>query len=299
MSSIKDVIRRLTPNFLLDSFRKIKKKKRNRTLKYEEAAGGISEDDLIKNFKNLGIEEGDSVLVHSALSKVGFIAGGPITFIQALISCVGKEGNILMPTSPNDRLQLEYIQNLEVFDVRESKSNLGKITEVFRSLPETKRSLHPTEPVSVFGPNADWFTTSHHLSETPYGQNSPWFKLTEKKGKILYVGCTLSNAGTSLHCLEDAVADFKFPVYYQDKFKVSVRNYKSELITVETKVHNPEYSKKRKCDDLIPMFEREGVAKRVKVGDAESLLFDAKGMLDVMLERYKREGVTMYTPKGS
>ena len=204
-----------------------------------------------------------------------------------------------MPTSPNDRLQLDYIKSLDVFDVKNSSSNLGKITEVFRTFPGAKRSIHPTEPVSVLGSDASWFTASHHLSEKPYGEDSPWYKLTQKKGKILYVGCTLANAGTSLHCLEDAVDNFKFPVYYKEQFKVRVRNERGELLSITTKVHNPAYSKKRKCDALIPIFIQEGVASKVKIGQAETLLFDAEKMLAVMLKKYKDEGVTMYTPKGA
>jgi len=299
MSSFKDIIRALTPDYLLGLYRKSKKNNRNRTLQAQAEKGGWEKEDLIKDFQSIGIKKGDSVLVHSALSSVGFIQGGPITFINALQDCVGSEGNILMPTSPNDKLQLDYIQSLELFDVRASKSNLGKITEVFRTLPNTVRSLHPTEPVSVLGPDANWFTATHHHSETPYGKQSPWFKLIEKRGKILYVGCTLSNAGTSLHCLEDAMENFKFPVYYGEKFEVEVKNYDGEILSVQTKVHNPVYSKKRKCDELIPLFIEEQAAKKVNIGDAETLLFDAKKMFDVMLDKYRKEGVTMYTPKGS
>ncbi len=299
MSSFKDIIRALTPGYLLGLYRKSKKNNRNRKLQAQAEKGGWEKEDLIKDFQSIGIKKGDSVLVHSALSSVGFIHGGPITFINALQDCVGSEGNILMPTSPNDKLQLDYIQSLELFDVIASKSNLGKITEVFRTLPNTVRSLHPTEPVSVLGPDANWFTATHHHLETPYGKQSPWFKLIEKRGKILYVGCTLSNAGTSLHCLEDAIENFKFPIYYREKFEVKVKNYDGEILSVQTKVHNPVYSKKRKCDELIPLFIEEQAAKKVNIGDAEALLFDAKKMFEVMLDKYRKEGVTMYTPKGS
>ena len=51
-------------------------------------------------------------------------------------------------------------------------------------------------------------------------------------------------------------------------------------------------------NDLIPMFIDHGVCKKVKIGNAESYLFDAKKMLDLMLEKYKSEKITMYTPKG-
>ena len=68
---------------------------------------------------------------------------------------------------------------------------------------------------------------------------------------------------------------------------------------MKTKVHDPVWSKKRKCDGLIPLFEERNVLEFVKFGNASTLLLDARKMLDVMIEEYKEHGVTMYTPNGS
>jgi aminoglycoside 3-N-acetyltransferase len=68
---------------------------------------------------------------------------------------------------------------------------------------------------------------------------------------------------------------------------------------MQTKVHNPVQSKERRCDGLIPLFIEKEVMQRVRIGQAESLLVDAKGMLEVMLEAYNERGVTMYTPQGT
>jgi aminoglycoside 3-N-acetyltransferase len=68
---------------------------------------------------------------------------------------------------------------------------------------------------------------------------------------------------------------------------------------MKTKVHNPEQSKKRKCDGLIPLFEQKGILQKVQIGKAKALLVDAKGLLQVMIEEYNDRGVTMYTPNGS
>jgi aminoglycoside 3-N-acetyltransferase len=68
---------------------------------------------------------------------------------------------------------------------------------------------------------------------------------------------------------------------------------------MKTKVHHPEQSKTRRCDDLIPLFIEKGVMKKVKIGEANSLIVDAKGMYDVMINAYNENGITMYTPFGS
>lgn len=297
--SLKDVVRSMTPGFLLNWNRKRKKNSRNNELANKERTGkSISTADLVKNLKDIGIKAGDSVLVHSSLSRIGHLVDGPKTFVDALIEAVGVEGTVLMPTSPNNVFQLNYIRNTPFFDVLNSPSKTGAITEYFRKLPNAKRSLHPTEPVSAIGKLADYYTKDHFNQLTPYNKNSPFYRVSEQKGKILYVGVTLSMAGTNLHTLEDAV-DFKFPVYYKDAFEIEVIDEKGEKHTVKTKVHNPEYSKKRKCDDLIPMFKAKGALVKCTVGEAATLVVDAEKFLAAMIAEYAQNGVTMYTPKGS
>lgn len=297
--SVKDVIRNLTPDFLLNWNRKRKKANRNAELQKKQAQGkSFTQADMVAQLKALGIQSGDAVLVHSSLSRIGHLAEGPKTLVEALIEAVGEEGTVLMPTSPNNVYQLNYIRNTPFFDVKNSPSKTGAITEFFRTYPGTIRSLHPTEPVSAYGKNAEYFVKDHFNQITPYTDQSPFYRVSEQGGKILYVGVTLSMAGTNLHTLEDAV-DFKYPVYHDEVFDFDVIDYEGNRQKVKTKVHNPEYSKKRKCDDLIPLFEKEGALEQKMLGEANTLVVDAKRFLDVMVEQYEKHGVTMYTPKGS
>ncbi|EPM0468798.1 AAC(3) family N-acetyltransferase, partial [Klebsiella pneumoniae] len=38
-----------------------------------------------------GLTLGGTVLVHSSLSSLGWVAGGPVAVIQALLDCVGPQ----------------------------------------------------------------------------------------------------------------------------------------------------------------------------------------------------------------
>ena len=293
------MVRRLTPNFLLSLNRQRKKNKVNQSLSEQKSKGDvITESQLVADLKTIGIQKGDTLLVHSSLSKMGYLKDGPKTFVDALMTIVGETGNILMPTSPNAVFQLNYIQNTPSFDVLNSPSRLGAITEYFRKLPKSVRSLSPTEPVSAIGPLADYFTKDHFNQLTPYNEHSPFYKVGAKNGKILYIGVTLDNAGTSLHTLEDEITDFKYPVYYPHIFDFTIIDKEGQSHKVKTKVHNPEWSKKRKCDGLIPAFESANVLKKVKIGKADTLVVDANGFFKTMVNQYKNNGVTMYTPNG-
>ena len=297
---MRDFLRKITPQFLLTWYRKGKKNQQNKELQASKEKGDIlSVKDLVRDLQAIGIETGDTLLVHSSLSKIGYVEEGPKTVVDALLTVLGEKGNLLMPTSPNASMQLDYIKDLEVFDVENDKSKLGAISEYFRQLPDAFRSAHPTEPVSCVGPDTEFFTSEHFGCLTPYTSKSPFYRVSERKGKILYLGVTLDNAGTNLHTLEDAVENFKYPVYHSDIFEIEVKFRNGEIRKMKTKVHNPEQSVKRKCDGLIPLFVEKGVMKDVKVGKARALIVDAQKMLDCMLEEYEQRGVTMYTPNGA
>lgn len=298
--AFRDTLRSLTPAFLLKWYRGKKKEAVRAEIDEQRNRGeGWSTETLVKQLRDAGIKEGDTLLVHSSLSKMGYVNGGPQAVVDAFLKAVGAKGHVLMPNSPNAGYQLEYIRSLEVFDAAQSPSALGAITETFRKQPGAVRSISATEPVSCIGPDANWFTEGHFGKQTPYTSDSPFFRVAESGGKILYVGVTLANAGTSLHLLEDAVHDFPYPVYYPELFEIAVKLPDGTVQQVQTKVHNPEQSAKRRCDELIPLFEREGALRKITVGNAETLLLDARLMLEVMLEHYYEAGVTMYTPFGT
>lgn len=296
---MRDFLRYITPNFLLNSYRNSKKAKVRKAIAQQQKSGqSHTQESLVAQLKSSGLVSGDAVLVHASLSKIGHIKDGPITIINALKTVVGETGHILMPTSPNAGYQLDYIRSLNVFDVLESPSKLGAISEVFRKTPGVIRSENATEPVSCWGPNAAWFIEGHLHEITPYTDKSPFARLAAVGGKILYIGVTLANAGTSLHVLEDAIATFSETVYYPEIFHVTIRKSDGSEEQVATKVHDPAQSAKRRCDELLPLFKEKGVYHEVKIGQATTLVFDAQKMLEVMIAAYHENGVTMYAPSG-
>ena len=298
MKFFKKIFKYVLPSFVLEFYQSKSKERSRKNLQKQKLNGNIiGKKEIEKFLKNAGIQSGDTILVHSSLSKIGYVDGGANTIVQVLMDYIGENGNILMPSSPNPKLQLHFLRENSIIDLDTIPSAMGTITEIFRNTPNVKRSIHPTEPVCAWGKDASYFTQGHLNELTPYTQNSPFFRITEKKGKILYIGVSLDNAGTSLHLLEDAL-EFKFPIYHSEIFKVSLLSEGNQY-HVETKVHNPEYSKKRKCDELIPFFKENKVCEEFSLGKARCFVFDAKKMFDTMIAGYQNKGITMYTPKGS
>lgn len=298
-SRIKKIIRERLPDFVVAFGKKIKREQRKKKLNDKKNSNQIvTKQKLVDDFKSIGLREGDSLIVHSSLSKIGFVEGGAQTVIDALMEVVGNAGTLLFPSFPANTYNKEYLDTNPVFDIAKTPSRMGSITELFRNIPGVFRSFHPTDAVAAKGPLAEYFTKDHFGQLTPYNAQSPFYKLVEQNGKILMIGVTLETC-TNLHTLEDAVPDFKYPVYHSTVYTAKMLDAQGNEHTMQTKVHNPVYSKKRMCNELIPIFENEGVLMHGKIGEADTLILCAKTMHETMVKQYIENGVTMYTPYGS
>jgi aminoglycoside 3-N-acetyltransferase len=254
----------------------------------------VSEAQMRLILNENGIKTGDVVMVHSSLSAMGYVEGGAEAVINALLKSVEEEGTILMPSFPCVGYNYDYLKKDPLFDVLNTPSKMGIISETFRKLPGVKRSLHPTDPVCVLGNEADYFVKDHFAQLVPYNKKSPFYKLIERNGKILCIGTQLETV-TNFHTPEDAILEFKHPVYHPTIFTARLKDENGKFITMQTKVHNPEQSKLRKCNELEPAFLKHGIMTKFKIGKADCRLIDAKKMHEWLVEAYKR-GVSMYEP---
>lgn len=295
---MRTLLRKILPQVLIDFYKQGKKRAAAR--QREELAKNkqtVSEADSVMTLRQQGIQEGDVLMVHSSLRKIGLLEKGADTLIAALLKTLGKEGTLMMPSFPAIGFNYDYLKSKPVFDVRDTPSRMGVVTETFRKKSGVLRSLHPTDSVIAFGKEAEYLVKDHFGELTPYHKNSPFYKLCELKGKILMIGVGLESL-TNLHTSEDALPDFKYPVYHDTIFTAELIDAEGNKRTMPTKVHNPVYSKKRRCNDLAPHFEAAGFLKHFKLGLADCLLIDAYAMHAWMVENYKSRGITMYTPHG-
>ena len=63
-----------------------------------ESMKTIIKSDIVSALKSVGLQNGDSVMVHTSLGQIGYVCGGAQTIIEALIDVVGQNGTIMMPT---------------------------------------------------------------------------------------------------------------------------------------------------------------------------------------------------------
>ena len=58
----------------------------------------ITKEFLFHKFSQLGIKEGDTLLVHASLSSLGYVVGGAEALFLALRDVIGEQGTIVVPS---------------------------------------------------------------------------------------------------------------------------------------------------------------------------------------------------------
>lgn len=234
-----------------------------------------SKNNLIEHLKALGINKRGTLLVHSSFKSIGDVEGGPDTVLDALSEYM-KDGLLILPTHT-----WKYIdKDNPTFDVKNSPSNVGILTEKFRKREGVIRSEHPTHSVSALGNEADVVVKGEYKHDTPCARESVWGKIVDRNAQVLMIGVDLTRC-TFIHGIEEWVD-------IQGRMTSSHEKLYSILHTGE-KVEVPS---RRHCglswshhfwkvDDLLL---EEGAMTKGVFGDADSRIVDAEMTTELLTE---------------
>jgi len=251
-------------------------------------------EELLSRLRELGIDQGDTLLVHSSFNEFSGFSGSPGDAIDIFLKAVGASGNLLMVSLPYTSYTYEYLQTLKCFDVRKTPSRMGLISESFRRRPGVHRSLHPTHPVLAWGPKAEWIVAGHERALYPCGLATPFEKLALLEGKVLFFDASFFTF-TFFHYLEELVKDkLSFPLYFKDPQKVSVIDSDGRTSIVTTFVYCPEANLYRRPEILKAQLEKRGLIKRAKIGNSRLLLVETGQVLSCVREM-ANQGIYFYT----
>lgn len=143
--------------------------------------------------RQLGVRNGEVVVVHTSFRAVRPIEGGPLGLLDALRAAVGNEGTIVMPSWTGD--------DSEPFDPSRTpaSADLGVVADTFWRQPGVLRSDH-CFAFAAAGPQAarivgDPLPLPPHVPESPIG------RVHQLDGRVLLLGVD-HDANTTLHLAE-------------------------------------------------------------------------------------------------
>ncbi|HEY5561404.1 MAG TPA: AAC(3) family N-acetyltransferase [Clostridiaceae bacterium] len=255
----------------------------------EKAIDAVKEMNTItsvyKGLQELGVKNGDTLLVHSSLSSLGWVCGGAQGVVMALLKAVGEKGTLVMPTHSGDisdpsewrypPVPKEWVDEIyemmPAFDINLSPSRgMGKSAELFRNLPKTIRSNHPQVSFCASGNVAEEITREHELTPS-FGMNTPIGRMYELGGKVLLLGVGYDSC-SSFHLSE--VLSENMPSKRMGA--AIIENKKRTWKWFEDYA----YDSDKDFEELGMAFEDTGMVRTGYIGNASCKIFSLKEGVD-------------------
>ena len=128
----------------------------------------VTGERLVRGLRELGVELGETLLVHASLRSIGWLAGGASTVVAALREVVGAAGTLVVATGTEEnsltsrahRARIAGMTPDEVrayrlgmpgFDKDATPSGMGAIAEALRTTDGAVRSAHPQSSFAAIG----------------------------------------------------------------------------------------------------------------------------------------------------
>ncbi|MEU3335854.1 AAC(3) family N-acetyltransferase [Streptomyces sp. NPDC006668] len=232
----------------------------------------VTRDTVTAELRALGVEPGEILLVHSSLSSLGWVCGGAVAVVQALLDAVGPDGTIVVPTQTGDLSDPALWERppvpeewwdriratMPAYDPRLTPSRgVGVIPETLRTWPGALRSAHPQTSFAALGPRAAEILDSH-APDCRLGERSPLARLERLHARVLLLGAGYDTC-TCFH-----LAEYRIPSPLVRVGRPGADGW--ETVT-EVSITSDRF------DELGYDFERDRPVVRGTVGAADVRLF--------------------------
>ncbi|HEV2781879.1 MAG TPA: AAC(3) family N-acetyltransferase [Actinophytocola sp.] len=235
---------------------------------------------LAGDLTRLGLRPGDIVLAHSSLRSLGWVCGGALAVVQALLDALGPDGTLVVPTQTtgnSDPMHWRHPpvpeswwpvirEHMPAFDPAVTPSiGLGVLPELVRTWPGAVRSNHPHTSFAAVGPAAAELMAEHPL-DCQLGERSPLAALERAGARVLLLGVGFDTC-TAFHLAEYRIPDPPLFEYGTAVLTPSGRRW----VTYTDVVTNSD-----DFDHLGAAFEQTRPVRHGKVGEASCRLFDVR-----------------------
>lgn len=258
-----------------------------------------NKQQLKDQLESMGLKGDETILIHSSMKAIGAVDGGADTVLDAWMEYF-KNGLLLLPTHTWKTVNADN----PVYNPYTTPSCVGLLTNMFMKRDGVIRSLHPTHSMSGYGKNAAEYLAGEEYNNTPCTPGGCYDRLKEVGGKVLLVGVG-HERNTYIHSVEEVLnvpnrlSDMpmelvielqeesnnsgKLPPYNRDDgWKKHTDNKLCRKVYVRKHYNAQQPHISEDFVKLNQIFLDSGVVKKVKFGDADSLLCDAKGMFNIV-----------------
>ena len=258
-----------------------------------------NKQQLKGQLESMGLKGDETILIHSSMKAIGVVDGGADTVLDAWMEYF-KDGLLLLPTHTWKTVNADN----PVYNPYTTPSCVGLLTNMFMKRDGVIRSLHPTHSMSGYGKNAAEYLAGEEYNNTPCTPGGCYDRLKEVGGKVLLVGVG-HERNTYIHSVEEVLnvpnrlSDMpmelvielqeesnnsgKLPPYNRDDgWKKHTDNKLCRKVYVRKHYNAQQPHISEDFVKLNQIFLDSGVVRKVKFGDADSLLCDAKGMFNIV-----------------
>jgi aminoglycoside 3-N-acetyltransferase len=229
----------------------------------------ITAEDIASALSGLGVEPTDTLFVHSGLHSAlrveGQDAHGKLSTIVDALGAAVPGGALIMPT-----FTYSFCEG-EQFDLRESPSAVGALTEHFRTLPGAWRTADPIFSCAVRGAvPASWEDRLRAIGDKDcFGAQSIFAYLLEAEAKLVFLGVGFEYC-TFVHHVEQGLG---VPYRHIKEFRGVVRDGAEQAeVRAGYFVRNLDEDVQTWFDPLAERLAAHGHARADKLPRGPSLL---------------------------
>ena len=245
-----------------------------------ESRGAVTDKDIVRGLREVGLKASDVVLVHSAMRTFGQVEGGADTVVAALLDVIGERGTLVVPT-------FTFMHEAEedpIIDPLNDRSEMGIISETARRHPAAKRSTAFRHSLAAIGRRAE-VICDVDPALSPFDLRSSFGVMLALGTQVLLLGMTYATS-TSHHFAEWVC---EVPYRHRVPRSVKVRCPDGSVVTRAMVDYQPKptstssYYGTRKPDfnRLGRMLEDRGVVGITTIGNAVVRRFGMRDLIDL------------------